>query len=113
MDTSQQPIMIVTGIRKAAGDFTDQASGKQVEFSNTVVTVLQQYSDKELEQGAIGYKSTDYKIKGAQFFNDYMHVDLRQPKPAKMIFNWVFTGKTPRAELIAMDFDVDENDLPS
>ena len=112
MNTSQHPIMIVTGIRKAAGDFEDQ-KGKTIEYSNTVVTVLQPYSDRELEQGAIGNKSTDYKIKGAQFFNDYMHVDLRQPKPAKMIFQWDFSGKTPKANLLALDFDIDESDLPS
>ncbi len=110
MNTEQQPIMIVTGIRKAAGDFNDD-KGKKIEYSNTVVTVLQPYSERELEQGAIGYKSTDYKIKGAQFFNDYRHVDLRQPKPAKMIFQWDFSGKMPKANLIAMDFDIDESDL--
>lgn len=112
MNTDQNPIMIVTGIRKAAGDFEDQ-KGKTIEYSNTVVTVLQPYSDRELEQGAIGHKSTDYKIKGAQFFNDYMHVDLRQPKPAKMIFQWDFSGKSPKANLLALDFDIDESDLPS
>lgn len=102
MNTQQHPIMTVTGIRKAAGDFEDQ-KGKTVEYSNTVVTVLQNYSDRELEEGAIGFKSTDYKIKGAQFFNDYMHQSL--PAEASMIFDWDFTGKTPRAVLIALDFN--------
>jgi hypothetical protein len=51
MNNSQHPIMTVTGIRKAAGDFQDQTSGKTIEFSNTVVTVLQNYSERELEQG--------------------------------------------------------------
>ena len=97
--------MTVTGIRKAAGDFEDQ-KGKTIEFSNTVVTVLQDYSARELEQGAIGFKSTDYKIKGAQFFNDYLHQQL--PAKAKLIFDWDFTGKTPRAVLIALDFDVED-----
>lgn len=106
MNNSQHPIMTVTGIRKSAGDFSDQASGKQITFSNTVVTVLQEYSDKEKEQGAIGFKSTDYKIKGAQFFNDYMHQQL--PNKAKLIFDWDFTGKAPKAVLIALDFDVVE-----
>lgn len=105
MNTSQQPIMTVTGIRKAAGDFED-AKGKTIEFSNTVVTVLQDYSDREKEQGAIGKKSTDYKIKGAQFFTDYMHQQL--PADARMIFDWDFTGKTPRAVLIALDFEADD-----
>ncbi len=105
MNTSQHPIMTVTGIRKAAGDFED-AKGKTIEFSNTVVTVLQEYSDKEKEQGAIGKKSTDYKIKGAQFFNDYLHQQL--PAKAKMIFDWDFSGKTPRAVLLALDFEADD-----
>ncbi|AKA31763.1 hypothetical protein [Acinetobacter baumannii] len=102
MNNSQHPIMTVTGIRKAAGDFTDD-KGKTIEFSNTVVTVLQEYSDREKEQGAIGFKSTDYKIKGAQFFNDYMHQEL--PSKAKLIFDWDFTGRAPKAVLVALDFD--------
>ncbi|MEQ1102683.1 hypothetical protein AC056_18230 [Acinetobacter genomosp. 33YU] len=106
MNNSQHPIMTVTGIRKSAGDFQDQSTGKEIKFSNTVVTVLQEYSDKEKEQGAIGFKSTDYKIKGAQFFNDYMHQEL--PNKAKLIFDWDFTGKQPKAVLIALDFDVVE-----
>ncbi|MEG1502364.1 MAG: hypothetical protein RR370_03135, partial [Synergistaceae bacterium] len=69
--------------------------------------VLQPYSDREKEQGAIGMKSTDYKIKGAQFFNDYMHQVL--PAKAKMIFEWDFSGKAPRAVLHAMSFDISEN----
>lgn len=107
MNTEQMPIMTVTGIRKAAGDFEDQ-KGKTIEFSNTVVTVLQPYSDREKEQGAIGMKATDYKIKGAQFFNDYMHQIL--PAKAKMIFQWDFTGKQPRAVLHALNFDIPENE---
>ena len=39
MNTSQHPIMTVTGIRKSQGDFANDA-GKNIEFSNTVVTVL-------------------------------------------------------------------------
>lgn len=107
MNTSQHPIMTVTGIRKAAGDFKDD-NNQTVAYSNTVVTVLQPYSDREKEQGAIGMKSTDYKIKGAQFFNDYMHQQL--PAKAKMVFDWDFTGKAPRAVLKALDFDVVEDD---
>ena len=103
MNNSQHPIMTVTGIRKSAGDFKDQSSGKEITFSNTVVTVLQEYSDREKEQGAIGFKSTDYKIKGAQFFNDYLHQEL--PSKAKLIFDWDFTGKAPKAVLVALDFD--------
>ncbi|EMH8987240.1 TPA: hypothetical protein ACGHB2_003571 [Acinetobacter baumannii] len=102
MNNSQHPIMTVAGIRKAAGDFTDD-KGKTIEYSNTVVTVLQNYSERELEQGAIGFKSTEYKIKGAQFFNDYMHQKL--PAEAAMIFDWDFTGKQPKAVLVALDFD--------
>lgn len=98
------PIMTVTGIRKSAGDFKDDKTGKEIKFSNTVVTVLQEYSEKELEQGAIGLKSTDYKIKGAQFFNDYVQQEL--PAKAEMIFQWDFTGKTPRAVLHALNFDI-------
>lgn len=104
----QNPIMMVTGIRKAAGDFED-AKGKTIEFSNTVVTVLQDYSEREKEQGAIGKKSTDYKIKGAQFFNDYMHQQL--PANAEMIFQWDFTGKQPKAVLHALNFDIDDTSI--
>ena len=39
--------MTVAGIRKSAGDFKDQSSGKEITYSNTVVTVLQEYSAKE------------------------------------------------------------------
>lgn len=109
MNTSQNPIMTVTGIRKSAGDFQDQSSGKTIEFSNTVVTVLQPYSDREREQGAIGMKSTDYKIKGAQFFNDYIGVNL--PADAAMIFDWDFTGKAPKATLMALDFSCGKKTL--
>lgn len=101
--TDQHPVMTVTGIRKSAGQFKDD-QGKEINFSSTVVTVLQDYSEKELEQGAIGKKSTDYKIKGAQFFNDYIHQQL--PAQAEMIFQWDFTGKTPRANLHALNFDI-------
>ncbi|WP_151794394.1 hypothetical protein [Acinetobacter nosocomialis] len=108
MNNSQHPIMTVTGIRKAAGDFQDD-KGKTIEFSNTVVTVLQNYSERELEQGAIGFKSTDYKIKGAQFFNDYMHQKL--PAEVAMIFDWDFTGKQPKAVLVALDFNAKKQEV--
>lgn len=107
MNTSQHPVMTVTGIRKSQGNFNDD-SGKSIDFSNTVVTVLQDYSDRELEQGAIGKKSTDYKIKGAQFFNDYLHQQL--PAQAQMVFDWDFTGKAPKAVLIALNFDFKKNE---
>lgn len=110
MNTSNHPIMTVTGIRKSQGDFANDA-GKNIEFSNTVVTVLQNYSERELEQGAIGMKSTDYKIKGAQFFNDYLHQQL--PSDAAMVFDWDFTGKTPKAVLMALDFSVGKKPLDS
>jgi len=108
MNTSNNPIMTVTGIRKSQGDFSNDA-GKNIEFSNTVVTVLQDYSDRELEKGAIGKKSTDYKIKGAQFFNDYLHQQL--PADAGMVFQWDFTGKAPKAVLMALDFSVGKKPL--
>lgn len=101
MNTTQHLVMTVTGIRKSAGDFKND-QGQNVTFSSTVVTVLQPYSERELEQGAIGMKSTDYKIKGAQFFSDYLHQKL--PADAEMVFNWDFTGKAPKAVLIALNF---------
>lgn len=106
--TGQHPVMTVTGIRKSAGDFKDD-SGKEIKFSNTVVTVLQPYSERELEQGAIGMKSTDYKIKGAQFFNDYINQKL--PADAEMIFQWDFSGKQPKAVLMALNFDYSKDKL--
>ena len=105
---TNHPIMTVTGIRKSQGDFSNDA-GKNIEFSNTVVTVLQNYSERELEQGAIGMKSTDYKIKGAQFFNDYLHQQL--PSDAAMVFDWDFTGKVPKAVFMALDFSVGKKPL--
>ena len=108
MNTSNHPIMTVTGISKSQGDFANDA-GKNIEFSNTVVTVLQNYSERELEQGAIGKKSTDYKIKGAQFFNDYVGQQL--PADAAMIFNWDFTGNVPKATLVALDFSCGKKPL--
>nr|WP_227591453.1 hypothetical protein [Acinetobacter sp. Marseille-Q1620] len=63
MNTEQHPIMTVTGIRKSQGNFKSD-DGKNIDFSNTVVTVLQEFSAQEIEQGAIGFKSTEYKIKG-------------------------------------------------
>lgn len=106
--TGQHPVMTVTGIRKSAGDFKDD-SGKEIKFSNTVVTVLQEYSEREKEQGAIGMKSTDYKIKGAQFFNDYLHQEL--PAKAEMVFQWDFSGKQPKAVLHALNFNIDDTSI--
>ncbi|HCT5803818.1 TPA: hypothetical protein OT167_002896 [Acinetobacter nosocomialis] len=111
MNNSQHPIMTVTGIRKSAGDFKDQATGKEIKYSATVVTVLQDYSEKEKEQGAIGFKSTDYKIQGAQFFNDYIGQKL--PAEAAMIFDWDFTGKQPKAVLVALDFNAKKQEVKS
>lgn len=99
--SNQNPILLVTGIRKAQGSFQDGA--KNIDYSNTVVTVLTDYSDKEKEQGAIGFKSTEHKIKGAQFFQDYIHQQL--PAKAELVFHWDFTGKTPKAELLKLNFD--------
>lgn len=104
--SSQNPILLVTGIRKSQGDFTDD-NGRRVEFSSTVVTALTEYSAKEKEQGAIGFKSTEYKIKGAQFFQDYISQAL--PNKAELIFNWDFTGKTPKAVLLSLNFNLSEN----
>lgn len=95
-----QPILTVTGIRKAEGSF--QGEKGTVNFSNTVVTVLQPFTDEEIQQGAIGMKSTEYKIKGAQFFHDYQGQKL--PAEAKMIFRLDVTRKTPVAVLVALDF---------
>ncbi|MCZ3060260.1 hypothetical protein NYZ01_01415 [Acinetobacter baumannii] len=110
MNNSQHPIMTVAGIRKSAGDFKDD-KGKTIVYSNTVVTVLQNYSERELEQGAIGFKATEYKIKGAQFFNDYMHQKV--PAEAAMIFDWDFTGKQPKAVLVALDFNAKKQEVKS
>lgn len=101
---NEHPVMTVTGIRKAQGTFKDD-SGKVIDFSNTVVTVLQPYSEQELEQGAIGLKSTDYKIKGAQFFNDYLHMQGKLPAQAQMIFKLDVTRKTPVVQLMAVKFE--------
>lgn len=101
--SNPNPIFTVTGIRKSQGSFQDGA--KDINYSNTVVTVLTEYSEKEKEQGAIGLKSTEHKIKGAQFFNDYLHQQL--PSKAELIFDWDFSGKVPKANLISLNFDVE------
>lgn len=100
----EHPIMTVTGIRKSEGNFKND-SGDQVNFSSTVVTVLQQFSEQELLQGAIGLKSTEYKIKGAQFFEDYRHLANRLPCEAQMIFKLDVTRKVPSVQLVAMKFE--------
>lgn len=99
---NQNPKMLVTGIRKSQGDFTDDRSNKSIEYSNTVVHALTEYSEKEKEQGAIGLKPVEYKIKGAQFFGDYIHQNL--PAEAELVFHWDFSGKTPKATLLALKF---------
>lgn len=100
MSVIDQPILTVTGIRKSQGNFSSE--GKNIDFSNTVVTVLQPFSENEIAQGAIGMKSTEYKIKGAQFFHDYQAQKL--PADAQLIFRLDVTRKQPVAELVALDF---------
>lgn len=99
----EHPVMTVTGIRKSAGSFKNE-SGGNVDYSNTVVTVLQPFTEQELQQGAIGLKSTEYKIKGAQFFNDYLHMQGKLPAQAEMIFKLDVTRKTPVVQLVSMNF---------
>ncbi|MCE6006663.1 hypothetical protein ACNJ69_03510 [Acinetobacter soli] len=100
MSAIQQPTLTVIGIRKSVGNMV--ADGRAVEWSNTVVTVLQPFSDKEIEEGAVGMKSTEYKIKGGQFFHDYQHQKL--PAEAQLLFQLDVSKRTPVAQLIALDF---------
>lgn len=109
MSAIDQPILTVTGIRKSQGNFS--SDGKNIDFSNTVVTVLQPYTDEEIATGAIGMKSTEYKIKGAQFFHDYQNVQL--PKEAQLIFKLDVTRKVPVAQLIALDFNAKKQEVKS
>ncbi len=102
MSTIDQPILLVSGIHKSEGDFEDK-KGKSIDYSNTVVTVLQDFSDEEISKGAIGQKSTVYKIKGGQFFHDYQNVEL--PAFAQLLFKLDVTGKVPKAVLFALDFN--------
>lgn len=101
---NEYPVMTVTGIHKSEGDFKDD-EGKTVNYSNTVVTVLQPFSESELSEGAIGLKSTAYKIKGGQFFNDYLHMQGKLPAQAQMIFKLDVTRKTPVVKLMALKFE--------
>jgi len=80
MNAIEQPILTVTGIRKSEGNMV--AEGRSVDWSNTVVTVLQPFTEDEVKSGAIGMKATEYKIKGGQFFHDYQHQQL--PGDARM-----------------------------
>lgn len=100
MSAIDQPILTITGIRKSQGNFSSE--GKNIDFSNTVVTVLQPYTEDEITQGAIGMKSTEYKIKGAQFFHDYQGQKL--PAEAQLIFRLDVSRKVPVAQLVALDF---------
>lgn len=101
MSAIEQPILTVTGIRKSQGNFRSH-DGKSVDYSNTVVTVLQQFSEREISEGANGMKSTEYKIKGGQFFHDYEHQSL--PAKAQLLFRLDVSGKVPVAQLVALDF---------
>lgn len=103
--SEQNPIMQVVGIRKSEGSFKDD-NGRMVDYSNTVVTALQQFTEEEKAKGAIGYKSIDYKIKGGQFYHDYQRQVL--PAQAEMLFHWDFTGKTPKAVLVGMNFKAEK-----
>lgn len=94
--------MTVIGIRKSEGSFSDQ--GKNIEYSNTVVTVLRPFSEKELEQGAIGMNATEYKIKGSQFYHDYQGQTL--PAEAEMLFKLDVSKKTPTVVLVGMNFNI-------
>lgn len=99
--SEQHPVMTVVGIRKSEGSFKDD-SGRLLDYSNTVVTVLVPFSEKELEQGAVGMKAIEHKIKGGQFYHDYQRQSL--PCDAEMLFHWDFSGKAPKAMLVAMNF---------
>lgn len=105
MSAIDQPILTITGIRKSEGDFSSE--GKNVAYSNTVVTVLQPFTEQEIAQGAIGMKSTEYKIKGAQFFHDYQGQKL--PADAQLIFRLDVSRKTPVAQLVALDFSASKS----
>jgi len=100
MTAIEQPILTVTGIRKSEGSFTGERGN--VEFSNTVVTVLQPFTEDEIKQGANGMKSTEYKIKGGQFFHDYQNQKL--PADARLLFKLDVSRKVPVAQLVALDF---------
>lgn len=99
--SEQNPVFTVVGIHKSEGDFEDK-KGRTVDYSNTVVTVLKPFSEREIAQGAVGMKTEQYKIKGGQFFHDYQRQKL--PCEAELLFHWDFSGKTPRAVLVALKF---------
>lgn len=99
--SEQHPIMTVVGIRKSEGDF-DNGKGKTVEYSNTVVTVLVPFTMQEMEKGAIGMKAVEHKIKGGQFYHDYQRQQL--PCDAELLFDWDYSGKMPKANLVALNF---------
>lgn len=100
MSAIDQPILTIAGIRKSEGNFTGERGN--VEFSNTVVTVLQPFTEEEIAKGANGMKSTEYKIKGGQFYHDYQAQKL--PAEAQLLFKLDVTRKVPVAQLVALDF---------
>lgn len=103
MSVIEQPVLTIAGIHRSEGDFQDM-KGKSIDYSNTVVTVLQDFSDEEIKNGAIGQKTTIYKIKGAQFFYDYRHVEL--PAKAQLLFRLDVSGKVPKPVLVSLDFNL-------
>ena len=106
MSSNGNPVLTVSGIRRSLGTFT--ADGKTVEYSNTVVTVLQPFTDDEIFNGAMGLKSTEYKIRGAQFFDDYKHMQGKLPAEAELIFVVDVSRKTPTTKLVKLVFKDDK-----
>lgn len=107
MSAIHQPILTIAGIRKSEGNMV--ADGRSVDWSNTVVTVLQPFTEEEILSGAIGMKSTEYKIKGAQFFYDYQAQKL--PAEAQLLFKLDVSRKVPVAQLVGLDFSCGKKPL--
>lgn len=98
-----EPVFTVVGLKKSVGSFTSD-DGRVIDYNNIVVITLVDFSDKEIKAGAVGLKVIEHKIKGTAFFDEYVKNKL--PAKAKFNFDWDFSGKLPKANLISLDFSV-------
>lgn len=100
-----EPVFTVVGLKKSVGSFTSD-DGRVIDYNNIVVITLVDFSDNEIKSGATGMKCVEHKIKGTSFFEEYAKNKL--PAKAKFSFDWDFSGKSPKAHLVSLDFSLKE-----
>lgn len=100
--SEQNPIFTVTALYPSKGEFKDKDSGQVIQYDSLVVEYFGDFTEKQLQDGAIGHKHAEAKIKGANNLDLYKGVQL--PAQAKFIYEWIFNGKQPRAVLKRLEF---------